>query len=157
MTELSAGFDIRADLSRVTDMTDLVGSSAKFAFTFPEMGHKSVTLFPKGGRVLIPTGLHVAIPEGYEIQIRPRSGLALKHGITVLNSPGTIDNDFLGEIGLIMINTDPSNDFEITDGDRIAQGILCRVEQIEWEKVDTIDKLGNTVRGQGGFNSTGKN
>ncbi len=154
-TELSAGFDIRADLSKIYKPEDLVGNSKYFIVTIPESGPKSVTLFEGGGRVLIPTGLHIAIPDGYELQIRPRSGLALKNGITVMNSPGTIDADYRGEIGLIMVNTDKENQFEIKHGDRLAQGVFKQVEQVIWQQVYSIEDLGDTVRGQGGFSSTG--
>lgn len=101
-------------------------------------------------RVLIKTGLFLAIPEGYEAQIRPRSGLALKNGITVLNSPGTIDFDFRGEIGVILINTS-NQDFVIKNGDRIAQMIFNKVEKIE---LNVVNKLNDTMRGTGGFGST---
>ena len=101
---------------------------------------------------MIPTGLFVELPEGYEMQIRPRSGLAAKHGITVLNSPGTIDADYRGEIKVILVNL--SNEpFTIEPGERIAQMIVARYEQIEWESVET---LSDTSRGAGGFGSTGK-
>lgn len=103
-----------------------------------------------GERTIIPTGLYVAIPEGYEIQIRPRSGLAAKKGITVLNAPGTIDADFRGEIGVILYNT--GDHFIIEPGERIAQAVLAKVEQIEWDEVATLDE---TERGEGGFGSTG--
>jgi len=155
-TELSAGFDIRADLSRVYKPEDLVGDDKFFNLIIPDKGPKSIILFEGGCRILIPTGLYVAIPDGYELQIRPRSGLALKNGVTIMNSPGTIDADYRGEIGLIIINTDPNKQFEIKHGDRIAQGVLKEVEQIIWEKVDFLNDLGDTVRGEGGFNSTGK-
>ena len=155
-TELSAGFDIRVDLSKINFLEDLM-NNGHCSFTRDLDGTKIVTLFPNGGRVLLPTGLHVAIPDGYELQIRPRSGLSLKNGITVMNSPGTIDSDYRGEIGLIMINTDPIKSFEIKHGDRLAQGILNEVEQIVWEKVNSVEELGDTVRGQGGFGHTGKN
>ena len=154
-TELSAGFDIRVDLSRVYKIEDLIGNSEYFTLYTTDSGAKSVTLFPNGGRVLIPTGLYVAIPDGYELEIRPRSGLSLKNGITIANSPGTVDADYRGEIGLIVINTDPKKPFEIKHGERLAQGLLKEVEQIEWEQVYSIEELGDTVRGQGGFNSTG--
>ena len=103
-------------------------------------------------RKLIPTGLYIALPEGYEAQVRPRSGLALKKGITVLNTPGTIDADYRGEIGVIVINhgTEP---FTIHAGDRIAQLVLNKVERIEWEQVETLPE---TTRSEGGFGSTGK-
>lgn len=102
-------------------------------------------------RCLVPTGLHIALPEGYEAQIRPRSGLALKKGLTVLNSPGTIDVDFRGEIGVILINLS-SEDFTINDGERIAQMVIARYEQAEWEPVETLD---DTERGTGGFGHSG--
>lgn len=102
-------------------------------------------------RCLVPTGLHIALPEGYEAQIRPRSGLALKKGLTVLNSPGTIDVDFRGEIGVILINLS-SEDFTINDGERIAQMVIARYEQAEWEPVETLD---DTERETGGFGHSG--
>ena len=126
-TPLSAGLDIRANLD------------------------ESVTLRPLE-RAMIPTGLFVELPEGHEMQIRPRSGLAAKHGITVLNSPGTIDADYRGEIKVILVNL--SNEpFTIESGERIAQMIVARYEQIEWQPVE---ELGATERGAGGFGSTGK-
>ncbi len=102
-------------------------------------------------RLVVKTGLFISLQQGYEAQIRPRSGLALKKGITVLNSPGTIDADFRGEIGVILINLSDS-DFEINTGDRIAQMIIAKHETIEWE---TVDKLDDSVRGDKGFGSTG--
>lgn len=102
-------------------------------------------------RKLIPTGLYVEIPEGYEGQVRPRSGLAIKHGITVLNAPGTIDSDYRGEICVILINLG-NEDFVINPGDRIAQFILNKYECIDFE---LIDKLSDTERGEGGFGHTG--
>ena len=126
-TPLSAGLDIRANLD------------------------ESVTLRPLE-RAMIPTGLFVELPEGCEMQIRPRSGLAAKHGITVLNSPGTIDADYRGEIKVILVNL--SNEpFTIESGERIAQMIVARYEQIEWQPVE---ELGATERGAGGLGSTGK-
>lgn len=126
-TPLSAGLDIRANLD------------------------ESVTLGPLE-RAMIPTGLYVELPEGCEMQIRPRSGLAAKHGITVLNSPGTIDVDYRGEIKVILVNL--SNEpFTIEAGERIAQMIVARYEQIEWQ---AVEELSSTERGAGGFGSTGK-
>ena len=126
-TSLSAGLDIRANLD------------------------ESVTLGPLE-RAMIPTGLYVELPEGCEMQIRPRSGLAAKHGITVLNSPGTIDADYRGEIKVILVNL--SNEpFIIEAGERIAQMIVARYEQIEWQ---AVEELSSTERGAGGFGSTGK-
>ena len=112
---------------------------------------ESVTLRPLE-RAMIPTGLFVELPEGCEMQIRPRSGLAAKHGITVLNSPGTIDADYRGEIKVILVNL--SNEpFTIEAGERIAQMIVARYEQIEWQ---AVEELSATERGAGGFGSTGK-
>lgn len=103
-------------------------------------------------RKLIPTGLFIELPEGFEAQIRPRSGLAAKHGVTVLNTPGTVDADYRGEIKVILVNL--SNEpFEIKRGDRIAQMVIARHERVEWEKVEI---LSDTERGEGGFGHTGK-
>ena len=102
-------------------------------------------------RTLVPTGIFFEIPEGYEIQVRPRSGLALKSGISVLNTPGTIDSDYRGELGIILINLS-DEDFTIHDGDRIAQIVLSKVERIGFE---LIDELSDTERSSGGFGSTG--
>lgn len=102
-------------------------------------------------RVLVPTGLHIALPEGYEAQIRPRSGLALKKGITCLNTPGTIDADYRGDVGVILINLS-DEDFVINPGERIAQMIINKFEKIEFELVDSLEE---SERGEGGFGSTG--
>ena len=110
-------------------------------------------LLKPGEFKLITTGLRVEIPYGYEIQVRPRSGLALKHGITVLNSPGTIDADYRGEIGVILINHGQS-DFEIKAGDRIAQLVVDPVERIQWQETGELNS--STKRGENGFGSTGK-
>lgn len=127
-TSLSAGMDLRANLT------------------------ESVTLKPLG-RALIPTGVFIELPEGYEAQIRPRSGLALKKGITVLNSPGTIDADYRGEIGIILINLS-QDDFVIEHGERICQMVIAKHETISWDEVEI---LAETDRGAGGFGHTGKN
>ncbi len=126
-TALSAGMDLRANLD------------------------DDIVLKP-GERRLIPTGLFIALPVGYEAQIRPRSGLALKHGISLVNTPGTIDADYRGEIGIIMINHS-SEPFVIKDGERICQMVINKYETIEWEATDTLDE---TERGAGGFGHTGK-
>ena len=105
----------------------------------------------KGERTLVPTGIRIALPFGYEAQVRPRSGLALKHGITMLNAPGTIDADYRGELGVLLINLG-ENDFNITRGDRIAQLVIAKVEMTNFEEVD---KIPDTERGSGGFGSTG--
>lgn len=111
---------------------------------------EDVTLAP-GGRHAVATGLSVAIPPGYEIQVRPRSGLALKHGISVPNAPGTIDSDYRGELKVILINHG-ADAFDIRRGDRVAQLVLAPVVQLSWLKVDELDE---TLRGDGGFGSTG--
>jgi dUTP pyrophosphatase len=125
-TEASAGMDLRANLT------------------------ESVSLAPMQ-RCLIPTGLFIALPAGFEAQVRPRSGLALKKGITVLNSPGTIDADYRGEICIILINLS-SETFIIEDGERIAQMVIARHEQAAWQEVEVLDE---TERGAGGFGHTG--
>ena len=125
-TPQSAGMDLRANLDT------------------------PVVLHPMQRR-LIPTGLHIALPEGFEAQVRPRSGLALKHGITVLNSPGTIDADYRGEVGVLLVNLSET-DFVINDGERIAQMIIARHEQAEMVEVTELD---TTERGEGGYGHTG--
>lgn len=130
-TEGSAGMDLKA-------------------FITEEEGGMYVIL--PGDRKLIPTGIHIQLPESYEAQIRPRSGLALKHGITIVNTPGTIDSDYTGEIGVILINHGSTN-FIIHTGDRIAQMVINKYEKVEW--IET-DKLDDTERGDGGFGHTGK-
>ena len=102
-------------------------------------------------RRLVPTGLFVALPEGYEAQVRPRSGLALKHGITVLNAPGTIDADYRGEVGVLLVNLS-DKDFTVNDGERIAQMVIARCEQAEFL---TVEQLDETERGAGGYGHTG--
>lgn len=104
-------------------------------------------------RKLVPTGLFIELPVGFEAQIRPRSGLALKKGITVLNTPGTIDADYRGEIGVILINLS-QEDFVVEDGERICQMVIAKHEQVDWQQVDVLDE---TERGAGGFGHTGKN
>ncbi len=126
-TPLSAGMDVRANID------------------------EAVVLRPLE-RAMIPTGLSIELPEGYEMQIRPRSGLAAKHGITVLNSPGTIDADYRGEIRVILVNLS-NEEFRIEAGERIAQMVVARHEQVEWE---LTEELGESERGAGGFGSTGK-
>ena len=108
-------------------------------------------VIPPGGRALIPTGLAIALPEGFELQVRPRSGLALRHGITLPNSPGTIDADYRGEVGVILLNTG-AEAFTVTRGMRIAQAVLAPVTRLAWVPVAALD---DTARGVGGFGSTG--
>ncbi len=114
--------------------------------------HLTNSLILEPGHIkLISTGIYISIPLGFEAQVRPRSGLALKKGITVLNSPGTIDSDYRGEVGVILVNYSSKN-FKICNGDRIAQLVLSRYEKISWDQVDNLD---DTIRGDGGFGSTG--
>ncbi len=103
-------------------------------------------------RAIVPTGLYIALPEGYEAQVRPRSGLAAKHGVSVVNAPGTIDADYRGEWGVILINCS-KEPYTVQDGDRIAQIVIARYERIEWEEVQVLDE---TDRGAGGFGHTGR-
>jgi len=103
-------------------------------------------------RTLLPTGLKVAVPAGYELQVRPRSGMALKKGLTVLNTPGTIDAGYRGEVGIIVYNASPAEAIIIKKGDRVAQIVLKKVEEIEWQVIDELDE---TSRNEGGFGSTG--
>ena len=148
-TPQSAGMDLRADLWSINE---------KFLFDARVVRREDGTIdhivIETGGRALIPTELYTAIPKGYEVQIRPRSGLALKHGVTVLNTPGTIDADYRNGWGVILMNNDLRNSFKIYQGDRIAQAVLAKVEQIEWQEVSELD---STDRGLGGFGSTGSN
>jgi len=142
-TEESAGMDLRADFTN--------GVKDKFLFrTGVDVTNKTITIYP-GGRALIPTGLFTAIPKGYEFQIRPRSGLALKNGITVLNTPGTIDSDYRNEWGIILINLS-DEPFVVSQGDRIAQGVFSKVDRCTWE---SVEELNETTRGLGGFGHTG--
>lgn len=104
-------------------------------------------------RVLVPTGIYLELPVGYECQIRPRSGLALKHGITIANTPGTVDSDYRGEVGIILINLS-KEPFVINDGERICQMVISRYQRVEWEEVETLD---STERGAGGFGHSGTN
>ena len=106
-------------------------------------------------RMVVPTGLYFGLPEGYELQVRPRSGLAYKHGITVLNTPGTVDRGYTGEIKIILINLG-KEDFIINDGDRIAQGVINGILTQRWSDFTRVDKLSETSRSDGGFGSTGK-
>ena len=126
-TELSAGLDLKAFLDQPVSLGPLQ-------------------------RTLVPTGLYIALPKGYEAQVRPRSGLAAKHGITVLNTPGTIDADYRGEVKVILVNLS-DQPFELLPGERIAQLVVSRFEQVEWESVEELDR---TSRGEGGVGSTGK-
>jgi dUTP pyrophosphatase len=106
-----------------------------------------------GGRVLVPTGLAVAIPSGYAGLVMPRSGLAMKHGVSVLNTPGLIDPQYRGELKILLVNTDPDSDYDVRRGDRIAQLVIQKVEYVEWEEVDQLDE---TKRDTFGFGSTGR-
>jgi len=112
-----------------------------------------LVLPPSGGRALVPTGIAVAIPRGYAGFIQPRSGLALKHGVTCLNTPGLIDADYRGELKVLLVNTDPSEAFEVRRGERIAQLVIQAVEHVKFAEVDELD---DTERGEGGFGHTGR-
>lgn len=114
---------------------------------------EQVTLEPRGGRALIPTGVAIALPEGSAGFVQPRSGLALRHGVTCLNSPGLIDAGFRDEISVLLVNLDPHDAFEVRRGDRIAQLVVQRVEDVEWHEVEELDE---TARGLGGWGSTGQ-
>jgi dUTP pyrophosphatase len=138
-----AGLDLRADFSKEIK-TD------SYCFADYDEIRNVILIFP-GGRALIPTNLHVAIPEGHELQIRPRSGLALKNGISVLNTPGTVDSGYRNSIGVILINLGNAV-FEVAQGDRIAQAVLNKFETIEWESVLLLSE---TKRGMSGFGDSG--
>ncbi len=114
---------------------------------------EDVTLAPGGGRALISTGVSIAIPDGYAGMVQPRSGLAAKHGVTVLNTPGLIDSGYRGELKVILVNLDPTTPFEVTRGERIAQLVIQKVEHVAFELVETLDE---TERGEGGFGSSGR-
>lgn len=137
-----AGFDLRANVEEI--------ENNNYLFNAIRFNATTIILNP-GGRVLIPTGLYMAIPEGYELQIRPRSGLALKHGITVVNTPGTIDASYRGNIGVILKN-DGTEPFIIEQGDRIAQGVLNKVEEANLIEVDSLDE---TDRSDSGYGKSG--
>lgn len=147
-TPQSAGMDLKADLWSIQEKF-LFGAQVVYNVDNTIAG---IQILP-GGRALIPTEIYTAIPTGYEVQIRPRSGLALKQGITVLNTPGTIDADYRNGWGVILMNLG-QEPFMVKQGDRIAQAILAKVEQIEWEEVEELD---STERGLGGFGHTGSN
>ena len=148
-TPQSAGLDVRADFSRVTPQNP-IKIFGEGEIIFKGEGHATTMLrLEPGSRALIPTGLFTAIPEGYEIQVRPRSGLALKKGVELSNSPGTIDADYRSEIGVILKNGGLDTIW-IEDGERICQFVLNKVERIDWNIVESLDK---TER-NGGFGST---
>jgi len=140
-TDGSAGLDLRASFTQL---------DSEFKGDNFEVFDDCIILHP-GGRILIPTDIYVAIPEGYELQIRPRSGLAIKNGISMVNCVGTIDSDYRGNIGIILINHDLHTPFKIVNGDRIAQAILSKYEKIEWKEVN---ELTQTKRSEGGFGHT---
>jgi len=117
------------------------------------IANEEVTLAPGGGRALIGTGIAVAIPRGYAGFVQPRSGLALRHGITCLNSPGLIDSGYRDELKVLLVNTDPSEPYEVHRGDRIAQLVIQKVEEVAWEESDELD---DTERGLGGFGHSGR-
>jgi dUTP diphosphatase len=116
------------------------------------VARESLVLEPRGGRGVVPTGIAIAIPEGYAGFVQPRSGLAMRHGITCLNTPGLIDAGYRDEIRVLLVNTDPTDPFEVRRGDRIAQLVIQRIEPVEWFEVDALDE---TERGRGGWGHTG--
>jgi len=120
------------------------------------LARETIVLLPAGGRALVPTGLAVAIPEGHAGFVQPRSGLALKHGVTCLNTPGLIDSGYRGELKVLLINTDPVEPFEVKRGERIAQLVVQRVEHVVSVPVDDFNHLGESERGDGGFGHTGR-
>jgi dUTP pyrophosphatase len=120
------------------------------------VAREGVVLAPGGGRALVPTGIAVAIPEGHAGFVQPRSGLALKHGVTCLNTPGLIDSGYRGELKVLLVNTDPTEPFEVTRGERIAQLVIQKVAHAVLEVVDDFDHLGESHRGDGGFGHTGR-
>lgn len=149
-TSKSAGMDVRIDLSRVSP-TNPIKLFGEGEVIFSGTGHsKAMLRLEPGSRCLAPTGLFTAIPEGYEIQVRPRSGLALKKGLSLCNCIGTIDSDYRAEIGVILINQGLETIW-IEDGERIAQFVLNKVEDIAWKEVNSLDETSRT----GGFGSTG--
>ena len=117
------------------------------------LAREGATLAPGGGRALVPTGIALAIPEGYAGFVQPRSGLALRHGVTCLNTPGLIDSGYRGELKVLLVNTDPTEPYEVRRGDRIAQLVLQRVEHARFTPVDALPP---SERGEGGFGSTGR-
>ena len=150
-TKYSAGVDVRVDFSNITPERP-IKAFGNCQFVFKTDKNNPYLILDPGCRALIPTGLYVAIPEGYEIQVRPRSGLALKEGASLCNTPGTIDSDYRSEIGIILINHG-LKPIVVEDGERIAQLVLNKVPQIEWIEVDSLDETDR----KGGFGHTGKN
>lgn len=141
-----SGADIYADVEHVNPKFLFDGANLSYGNEGP------IVILPPGGRALIPSGLHVDIPYGYEIQVRCRSGLALKNGIMVTNGIGTIDESYKGDIGIVLTNTGQEN-FTINQGDRIAQLVLMPITKIDWNPVETLEE---SERGEGGFGHTGK-
>ena len=150
-TSGSAGADVRADFSRIQEYPIKVYGGAEVIAAGEAYEKVMIKLTPHS-RALIPTGLFMAVPSGYEMQVRPRSGLALKEGLTVINTPGTVDSDYRNEVGIVIINTSTEDRF-IEDGERIAQLVIKEAPQFEWKEVKELD---TTDRNLGGFGSTGK-
>jgi dUTP pyrophosphatase len=154
-SEFCSGFDIRAylaDIKKFKENNHKLGLSPFYDFD-NETGE--LKLYP-GGRVLIPTNIRLEIPPGYELQVRPRSGTVLKKGLSVANTPGTIDADYRGEVGVIVINLNNSSMIRIKHGERIAQGVFCKIYVPDFELVETVSELNTSDRGDGGFGSTDK-
>jgi dUTP pyrophosphatase len=156
-TSAQASSDITAHVTQLAHAADLplpayeTDGSAGLDLRAAVPEGEPVVLKPLG-RALVPTGLKIAVPQGYEVQVRPRSGLALKFGVTCLNSPGTVDSDYRGEVGVILVNLG-AEDFVIRRGDRIAQMVVAQHARIVWDVRETLE---NTARGEGGFGSTGR-
>ena len=146
----SAGADVRADFSRIQEYPIKVYGGAEVIAAGKAHEKVMIKLTPHS-RALIPTGLFMAVPSGYEMQVRPRSGLALKEGLTVINTPGTVDSDYRDEVGVVVINTSTEDRF-IEDGERIAQLVIKAAPQFNWEEVEELD----TTDRNGGFGHTGK-
>ena len=153
MVEIKLSWSETADPSVALPSYETTGAAgADLRANFPPDQRHAGLVLTAGARALVPTGLQMEIPQGYEVQLRPRSGLALKHGITLLNAPGTIDSDYRGAVGVILINTS-DQDFHIAHGDRIAQMVAAPVTQAGFA---VLDALSATERGAGGFGSTGQ-
>lgn len=151
--DLTLAWTADADRSLPLPSYETAGAAgADLRANFPEGQRETGLVLPVGGRALIPTGLRMAIPRGFEVQIRPRSGLALKHGITLPNTPGTIDSDYRGPLGVILLNLGDVA-FQVGHGDRIAQMVIAPVVQAAFRIADNLD---DTARGAGGFGSTGR-
>jgi dUTP pyrophosphatase len=145
---------MRIDVTRLDPEAVLPAQQHEHDAGYDLHARESVTLAASGGRALVPTGLAVAIPAGHAGLVLPRSGLALRHGVTCLNTPGLIDAQYRGELKVLLVNTDPTDDYEVEPGDRIAQLVITAVDtEVQWHEVDSLDE---TTRDEFGFGSTGR-